>query len=66
MSQCWNSFPVALYFPLSHGGLKRAFDRKITQLRESGTLNSFDSVIISAIVAALAHAAVTAVFGKLD
>ncbi len=36
MNQCWNAYPVVLYFPLSHDGLKRAFDLRISQMRESG------------------------------
>ncbi len=48
MNQCWNSFLVVLYFPLSHGGLKRAFDARIQQLRESGLLpiSNFETLTI--------------------
>ncbi len=38
MNQCWNTYPVALYFPKTHVALQEAFNTKITQLRESGLI----------------------------
>ncbi len=44
MNQCWNSFPLVMYFPQSHGGLKRDFDLRIRQMRESG-MTKIDQVL---------------------